>query len=62
MQGGGNRVCNFKSSDGEGLIEKMLFEKRPESGGGNKCKDPEVEAYLSFFGKYIEAADIGEVR
>lgn len=40
----------------------MLFEERAEIGSVNKCKDPEEEAYLSFFGKYINASNIGELE
>ena len=58
----GDKLCNFKSSDGEGLIEKVLSEERPEIGSENKCKNPEEEAYLSFLGKYINASNVGEVE
>ena len=58
----GDKLCNFKSRYGEGLIEKVLFEERAEIGSANKCKDPEEEAYLSFFGKYINASSIGEME
>ena len=58
----GDKLCNFKSRYGEGLIEKVLFEERAEIGSANKCKDLEEEAYLSFFGKYINASSIGEME
>lgn len=61
MQGGKGRVCSFKSGDQEGLIEKVIFEKRYERGSGSKCKDPEVEACLSFL-KYIKATNMSGVR
>ena len=31
----GDKLCNFKSSYGEGLIEKVLFEERAEIGSAN---------------------------
>lgn len=48
MQRGGDGLCNFKSHDLEGLIEKVLFQKISERGGGSKCKDLKMEACLSF--------------
>lgn len=39
MQGSKEGVCSLKSGDQEGLIEKVIFEKREERGSGRKCRD-----------------------
>lgn len=48
MQRGGDGFRNFKSRDLEVLIEKVLFQKISERGGGSKCKGLKMEACLSF--------------
>lgn len=60
MQGGKGGVYSFQSGD-KGLIEKVLLENRYERGSENKCKDPEVEACLSFL-KYMKATSMSGVR
>lgn len=60
MQGSRDGVCSFKSGNREGLTEKV-FEKKSERGGGNKCKDSEMEPCLSLL-KYIEVTSVGEVE
>lgn len=54
-------VCSFRFGDQEGLIEKVVFEKRYERSSGSKCKNPEVEACFSFL-KYIKATSMSGVR
>lgn len=61
MQGSKEGVCSLKSSDQEGLIEKVIFEKREERGSGGKCRDQEVKSCLPFL-KYNKATNMSEVR
>lgn len=61
MQGSKEGVCSLKSSDQEGLIEKVIFEKREERGSGGKCRDQGVKSCLPFL-KYNKATNMSEVR